>query len=136
MMMFANPFRMILVPPSPVAPHMMVVPIAVVLAPLRIFPGPFRMMVVDPARMVVMPPVRIAPFMTLVPVAIAIVRMCNHRRSREQCSQGRGGENCSKFHSGYLLKKWNSGRGYTSHPVLRCIDNASFRRSENREKSK
>jgi hypothetical protein len=99
MMMFANPFRMILVPPSAVAPHMMVVPIAVVLTPIRVRPGPFRMMMVDPARMVVMPPVRIAPFMMLVPVTITVVRMCNHWRSREQRSQGCGGEDGSKFHS-------------------------------------
>src|ERR1700685_1754514 len=109
MMMFANPFRMIVVPPAAVVPHMSFVIVAVVHAPLRIDGNPFRMMGIDPARMIVMPPLRVVPFMVRVPVAV-MVRMSHHRRSREQSSQSRGGEKCSKFHLDYLLEN-DSGEG-------------------------
>src|ERR1700683_4847716 len=99
MVMFTNPFGMVVVPPTAVVPHMRFVVVAVVGPPLWICLNPFRMMRVNPARMVVMPPVRVVPLVMFVPVTVVVLGMCNHRRSREQCRHGCGGENRSKFHS-------------------------------------
>jgi len=95
MMVLAHPLRMIVVPPTAISPHMMVIPIAVVLPPFRISGRPFGMMVVNPARMVVMPPVRVVPLMMVVVPIAPMFCTSNRRRSREQGCQGRGGEKSS-----------------------------------------
>jgi hypothetical protein len=61
-MMFVDPFRMMVVPPTAVAPHVMVIPIAIGDAPLRIYPHPLAMMVPHPTGVVLMPPIRVVPF--------------------------------------------------------------------------
>ena len=101
MMMFVDPFRMILVPPSAVAPNMVFVPVAVVVTPFRICVHPFGMMMVDPVRMVVVPPMRVAPFMMLIPVTVVMLGMCNHRRNRKQRCEGRSGK--KKFEVSFLV---------------------------------
>ncbi len=111
MMVFADPFRMVVEPPVPIVPHVTVVIIAVVGAPLGIDRDPFRMMGIDPARMMFMPLGRFAPCMMVVPVTVTVVRMSNRRRSRKQRSQSRGRENSSKFHFG---ASWNVRGGNAS----------------------
>src|SRR5580693_7992562 len=100
MMMFADPVRMMVVPPCTIMPDVGFVIVAVIDAPLRIYRHPLGMMVVNPSRMIFMPPVRVVPFMMRVPVAVMIVviRVGRHRRSREQRSQSGAGEKCSEFH--------------------------------------
>jgi hypothetical protein len=84
------------------------------------------MMFVDPFRMVVVPPSAVAPHVMLVPITV-ISRMRDRRRSREEGSQGSGGEYCSKVHSQCLLDSLTR--------IIRGIDNASFKRTENRQES-
>src|ERR1700735_4894059 len=106
MMMFADPFRMMVVPPRAITPDVALVIVTVIDAPLGIYPRPLGMMVVNPSGMIVMPPVRVMPFMMRVPVAVmtVMIRVSGDRRSREQRSQSGAGEKCSKFHCWYLLR--------------------------------
>ncbi len=89
-MMYANPFRMMVIPPGAVVPHMVVVIVAVCDTPVGVNSDPFRMMDIDPARVMFMPPRRVMPHMMLVPISVMTVRMRNNRRRCEQCCQ-RGG---------------------------------------------
>src|SRR5580704_9970216 len=100
MMMFANPVRMMVVPPCAIMPDVGFVVVAVIDAPLGIYRHPFGMMVVNPSRMVFMPPVCVMPFMMRVPIAVMIIviRKSCHRRGGEQRSQSGAGEKCSEFH--------------------------------------
>src|SRR5271167_978607 len=114
-MMRVDPFRMMVVPPRAVVPHMIFVIVAVVGAPLGIHGNPFRMMRVDPAGVMFMPPARVMPDVTAVPVPVVTVRMSNHGSSREQRCEGSGGENCSKFHSSNLLLRARTKYASSDH---------------------
>ena len=103
-MMYADPFRMVVVPPSAVVPHVMLVPVAIDGAPIRIHRDPFGMMMPNPSGVMFMPPGRIMPYVMVVPITV-VARMRNRRRSRKDGCQGRGGEYCSKFHSWYGLEE-------------------------------
>ena len=72
-MMLADPFRMMTPPPFAMAPHVMVVPVAVIshFTPIRVTSVPFRMMHADPFRMILVPPAVVVPNMTIVPITIA-----------------------------------------------------------------
>ena len=92
MMMFADPIGTVFVPPRAVVPRMMVVPIAVGVAPLVVSLGPFGVMPVNPAGVIIMPPIGIVPRMMIVPITIMMLGMCDHRRSREERGQCCTGE--------------------------------------------
>ena len=135
MMMFADPFRMMVVPPIPTVPYVKFVIVAIDDAPLGVNRDPFGMMVPDPAGVMCMPPARVVPDVVVVPVTV-MVRMCHHRRSREQGGQGSGGKYCSKFHSWYLLEE-NKGKssGTRPHSINTMHRRCQFQAIENREKS-
>jgi len=65
---------MVVVPPIPVVPYVMLVPVAVDGAPLRVHLDPFRMMMPDPSRVVFVPPGRGMPNVMVVPVTV-VARM-------------------------------------------------------------
>ena len=73
-MMFVDPFRMVVVPPSAVAPYVMLVPVAVDGAPIGVRLDPFRMMMPDPSGVVCVPPTRVVPYVMIVPVTV-VARM-------------------------------------------------------------
>ena len=108
-MMLTDPFRMMTPPPFAMAPHVMVVPVAVIahFTPIRVMSVPFGMMHADPFRMILVPPPLVAPLMMRVPItvvtvrptivtvrrsAIVIMRICHRGRGSEECRQCGGGE--------------------------------------------
>jgi hypothetical protein len=69
-MMLVDPFRMVVVPPSAVAPYVMLVPVAVDGAPIGVYLDPFGMMVPDPSGVVCVPPTRVVPYVMLVLITV------------------------------------------------------------------
>jgi len=72
--MFVDPFRMVVVPPTAVAPYVMLVPVAVAGAPPGVHLDPFGMMMPNPCRVVFVPPGRVVPYVMVVPITV-VARM-------------------------------------------------------------
>jgi len=101
-MMCADPFRVVVVPPTAVVPYVMLVPVAVDGAPIGVYLDPFGMMMPDPSGVVFVPPTRVVPYVMVVPITV-VARMRDRRCSGEDGCERCGGAYCSKFHSRYLL---------------------------------
>src|SRR6185437_1998182 len=80
--MLLDPFRIVFVPPVAVVPAIVVVPIAVGVAPLGITGGPLRMMLPHPSGIMRMPPVNVMPFVMLVVVAPSVMLFSVSRARR------------------------------------------------------
>src|SRR5436309_15203984 len=71
-MMLFDPVAMIGCPPVTVVPFVMLVPIAIVLAPIRMARGPFRVVTPEPFAIMLVPPSVIAPLMLAIVCAPSI----------------------------------------------------------------
>src|SRR5512146_3005762 len=97
-MMPLDPSGIIFVPPVAVVPMMMVVPVAVAAAPLRIMLAPLGMMLPHPSGRVRMPPVRVMPFVMMAVSAPSVMLVGARRAHRHRPEHGQAHDD-GKNHS-------------------------------------